>query len=115
MTPLPAAASNIAGGVERGAGRLLELGAVYRLSGGEKFRAIVIPSTLPYLVAGMKVGFGLALKVSVVAEIFRGTSGVGHIIKHSPQNLPTQMVFVVGLVMILLVMATDTPVLRSVF
>jgi len=44
--------------------RLLEMGDVYRLGSREKFTSIVIPSTLPYLVAGMKVGFGLALKAT---------------------------------------------------
>ena len=61
MITLPVVASNIVEGVENVDRRLLEMGEVYRLSGGQKFTAIVIPSTLPYLVAGMKVGFGLAL------------------------------------------------------
>src|SRR2546426_8319504 len=58
--------------------RLLEMGDVYRLSGGEKFRAIVIPSTLPYLVAGMKVGFGFDRKSGVEGK--RGDLGGGRII-----------------------------------
>jgi len=107
MITLPVVASNLVEGaasVDRG---LLEMGAVYRLSGREKFTAIVIPSTLPYLVAGMKVGFGLALKVSVVAEIFGVTSGIGYIMNYSREILATQMVFVWALVMILIMVATD--------
>src|SRR5439155_831790 len=53
MITLPVVASNLVEGVADVDRRLLEMGDVYRLSGGEKFRAIVIPSTLPYLVAGM--------------------------------------------------------------
>jgi len=87
--------------------RLLEMGDVYRLSAGQKFTAIVIPSTLPYLMAGMKVGFGLALKVSVVAEIFGVTSGIGYVMNYSREILATQMVFVWALVMILIMVATD--------
>ncbi len=68
--------------------RLLEMGDVYRLSGWRKFAAIVVPSTLPYLVAGMKVGFGLALKVSVVAEIFGVTSGIGYVITPAARSSP---------------------------
>ena len=56
MITLPVVASNIVEGVASVDRRLLEMGDVYRLSGGRKFRAIVVPSTLPYLVAGMKVG-----------------------------------------------------------
>ncbi|MBI2215858.1 MAG: ABC transporter permease [Candidatus Rokubacteria bacterium] len=107
MITLPVVASNIVEGVENVDRRLLEMGDVYRLSGSEKFRSIVVPSTLPYLVAGMKIGFGLALKVSVVAEIFGVTSGIGYIMNYSREILATQMVFVWALVMILVMMATD--------
>jgi ABC-type nitrate/sulfonate/bicarbonate transport system permease component len=79
MITLPVVASNLVEGVANVDRRLLEMGDVYRLSGRRKFTAIVVPSTLPYLVAGMKVGFGLALKVSVVAEIFGVTSGIGYV------------------------------------
>jgi len=108
MITLPVVASNIVEGVAGVDRRLLEMGDVYRLSGRRKFTAIVVPSTLPYLVAGMKIGFGLALKVSVVAEIFGVTSGIGYIMNYSREILATQMVFVWALVMILVMMATDT-------
>ncbi len=107
MITLPVVASNLVEGVENVDRRLLEMGGVYRLSGRQKFAAIVVPSTLPYLIAGMKVGFGLALKVSVVAEIFGVTSGIGYIMNYSREILATQMVFVWALVMILVMMATD--------
>jgi NitT/TauT family transport system permease protein len=107
MITLPVVASNLVEGVASVDRRLLEMGDVYRLSGRLKFKAIVIPSTLPYLVAGMKVGFGLALKVSVVAEIFGVTSGIGYVMNYSREILATQMVFVWALVMILVMALTD--------
>ncbi len=55
---------------------------------------------MPHLLAGMKVGFGLALKVSVVAEIFGVTSGIGYVMNYSREILATQMVFVWALVMV---------------
>lgn len=113
MITLPVVASNIVEGVANVDRRLLEMGEVYRLGGGEKFRSIVIPSTLPYLVAGMKVGFGLALKVSVVAEIFGVTSGIGYIMNYSREILATHMVFVWALVMILVMTVTDKLVFDS--
>jgi len=107
MITLPVVASNLVEGVASVDRRLLEMGAVYRLRGRETFSAIVIPSTLPHLVAGMKVGFGLALKVSVVAEIFGVTSGIGYVMNYSREILATQMVFVWALVMVLVMLATD--------
>ena len=107
MITLPVVASNLVEGVASVDRRLLEMGDVYRLSGSEKFTAIVIPSTVPYLIAGTKVGFGLALKVSVVAEIFGVTTGIGYIMNYSREILATQMVFAWALVMVLIMMATD--------
>ena len=114
MITLPVVASNIVAGVHNVDRRLLEMGDVYRLSGRQKFTSIVVPSTLPYLVAGMKVGFGLALKVSVVAEIFGVTSGIGYVMNYSREILATQMVFVWALVMILVMTATDKLVFDAV-
>jgi ABC-type nitrate/sulfonate/bicarbonate transport system permease component len=114
MITLPVVASNIVEGVANVDRRLLEMGDVYRLDGYQKFVAIVIPSTLPYLVAGMKVGFGLALKVSVVAEIFGVTSGIGYIMNYSREILATHMVFVWALVMILVMMLVDKLIFDAV-
>ena len=114
MITLPVVASNLVEGVASVDRRLLEMGDVYRLGGREKFVAIVMPSTLPYLVAGMKVGFGLALKVSVVAEIFGVTSGIGYIMNYSREILATRMVFVWALVMILVMVATDKLVFDTI-
>jgi NitT/TauT family transport system permease protein len=108
MITLPVVASNLVEGVASVDRRLLEMGDAYRLSGRRKFTAIVVPSTLPYLVAGMKVGFGLALKVSVVAEIFGVTSGIGYAMNYSREILATQMVFAWAVVMIAVMTLTDT-------
>lgn len=107
MITLPVVASTLVEGVESVDRRLLEMGDVYRLSGRQKFAAIVVPSIVPYLVAGMKVGFGLALKVSVMAEIFGVTTGIGYVMNYSREILATQMVFVWAIVMILVMMTTD--------
>lgn len=113
MITLPVVAANVVEGVATVDRRLLEMGQVYRLSGWEKFRSIVIPSTIPHLVAGMKVGFGLALKVSVVAEIFGVTSGIGYAMNYSRETLATQMVFVWALVMVVIMLVTDKLVFDS--
>ncbi len=114
MITLPVVAQNLVDGVEQVDRRLLEMAEVYRLDGAEKFRAIVAPSTLPFLLAGMKVGFGLALKVSVIAEIFGVTTGIGYIMNYSREILATHMVFAWAIVMILIMMAMDKVVFDGV-
>jgi NitT/TauT family transport system permease protein len=107
MITLPVVGSNVIQGLENVDRRQLEMAHVYKLSSWEQFRSIAVPATIPYLIAGMKVGFGLALKVSVVAEIFGVTSGIGYIMNYSREILATEMVFVWAIVMILIMMAFD--------
>src|SRR5439155_704091 len=66
------------------------------------------------VVVALLAGFGLALKVSVVAEIFGVTSGIGYVMNYSREILATQMVFVWALVMILVMTATDRLVFDAV-
>ena len=89
-----------------------------RTGGGREAGAIHVKALFPNVsgidngadvrVAGMKIGFGLALKVSVVAEIFGVTSGIGYIMNYSREILATQMVFVWAIVMILVMLAIDS-------
>jgi len=41
---------------------------------------IQVPSALPYILAGMRVSLGLALIVTVVAEMIAGSDGVGYFV-----------------------------------
>jgi NitT/TauT family transport system permease protein len=51
--------------------------------------------------------------VSVVAEIFGVTSGIGYIMNYSREILATQMVFVWALVMIAIMLVADKLVFES--
>lgn len=46
--------------------------------GGQLVRAVVLPSALPGIVAGMRIGFGLALVTVIAGEFIGGSSGVGY-------------------------------------
>lgn len=114
MITLPVLAANVVEGVQNVDKRQMEMAFVYKLSPSDQLRHVVIPSTIPYLVAGMKVGFGLALKVSVVAEIFGVTSGIGYIMNYSREILATDMVFVWAGVMIMVMIIVDKLVFETV-
>lgn len=114
MITLPVLAANVVEGVQNVDKRQLEMAFVYKLNAWDQFRYVVIPSTVPYIVAGLKVGFGLALKVSVVAEIFGVTSGIGYIMNYSREILATDMVFVWAVVMILIMIIVDKLVFETV-
>jgi ABC-type nitrate/sulfonate/bicarbonate transport system permease component len=56
---------------------------VARTLGVGRFRTalrVVLPASLPYVLAGMRVSLSLALIVTVVAEMIAGSSGIGYYI-----------------------------------
>ena len=111
MVTLPVMLSNVIAGVESIDRKLLEMARVYKFSGFGRFRAVAVPSMAPYLVAGMKVSLALALRISVIAEIFGVSSGIGYMMNFSRDTLRTDMVFVWALVLILVMVLIEKIVL----
>jgi NitT/TauT family transport system permease protein len=114
MITLPIMLSNVIEGIENVDRRLLEVAQVYRFGELSRFLHITIPSIIPYIVAGMKVGFALGLRVSVVAEIFGVTSGIGYMMNFNRDILRTDLVFAWAIVLIAVMLLTDKLVFESV-
>ena len=66
---LPILYTNVLEGIRRRDRSLLEVAAVFQVPRLRRFAAIDIPSVLPFLVAGCKVGIGLAWKSGIAAEV----------------------------------------------
>ena len=113
MITLPVMLSNIIEGVENVDRKLLEMSRVYKLGDLDRFIHVTVPSTIPYLVVGMKVGFALGLRVSVVSEIFGVTTGIGDMMNLSRDTLRTDMVFVWALVLIVVMVVVDKLLFES--
>lgn len=62
-------------------------------------RRVVLPSTIPYIVSGLKVGIGIALMCTISAEMIGSSSGLGHMIL-TATNLFDTGTTVVGMVVI---------------
>ncbi len=71
---------NSAAGVRNVDGDLLELARSYGSSEPMLWREILIPSALPFVLVGIRIGIGRALIGAVVAEFYAGISGVGYLI-----------------------------------
>jgi len=57
---------------------LLQVAQTFQYSRGAAFRLIVLPCSLPYVLAGMRISLGIALVVAIVAEMISGSEGIGH-------------------------------------
>jgi NitT/TauT family transport system permease protein len=64
---------------------------------------IILPATLPYIMAGIRLAVGRAVVAMVIAEFFTTISGLGAVIINSANNFDTATMFVP--IIILMVMA----------
>ena len=83
---------------------LIEVGKSFVAPNLTILRRIVLPATLPYIMAGIRLAVGRAVVGMIVAEFFTAISGLGAIIINSANNFDTAKMFVP--VVILMVLAT---------
>ena len=57
---------------------IIEMAYVFKLSGRDKIVHIWIPSLIPHLIGGSRIGLSLAWKVIVLVELFGLSNGVGY-------------------------------------
>lgn len=67
--------------------RLLDVAASFGASDRRRFTSVVLPATVPFIVAGMRLGIGRALIGVVIAEIYAQTVGLGVLIDLSADTL----------------------------
>ncbi len=82
---------------------LIEVGKSLVASDATILRRIILPATLPYIMAGVRLAVGRAVVAMIIAEFFTAISGLGGIIIQSANNFDTATMFVP--VVILMVLA----------
>ena len=71
---------NTMAGVKNTERRMVETGRAFGFSGWKLWRKVVLPSSLPYVMAGLRIGIGAALIGTMVAEIFLYNVGLGYLL-----------------------------------
>jgi NitT/TauT family transport system permease protein len=82
---------------------LIEVGKSFVAPDVVILRRIILPATLPYIMAGVRLAVGRAVVAMVIAEFFTTISGLGAVIINSANNFDTATMFVP--IIILMVMA----------
>ena len=82
---------------------LIEVGKSFVAPDTVILRRIILPATLPYIMAGIRLAVGRAVVAMVIAEFFTTISGLGAVIINSANNFDTATMFVP--IIILMVMA----------
>jgi NitT/TauT family transport system permease protein len=82
---------------------LIEVGKSFVAPDAVILRRIILPATLPYIMAGIRLAVGRAVVAMVIAEFFTSISGLGAVIITSANNFDTATMFVP--IVILMVLA----------
>ncbi|MGP4110603.1 ABC transporter permease [Streptomyces sp. 4N509B] len=81
---------------------MIEVGRSFVASEWAIMRKIIVPSTLPHIMTGLRLGIGRAVIGIVIAEFFTAIGGLGGIILTSGQRFDTASMFVPVIVLMVL-------------
>ena len=76
---------NIRKGFVSGSQKLLEVGQVFGLTVWQRFCRIVLPSAVPDILVGMRIGLGYSWRAIIGAEMIAAASGLGYLILDAQQ------------------------------
>jgi NitT/TauT family transport system permease protein len=86
---------------------LIEVGKSFVAPDSVILRRIILPATLPYIMAGIRLAVGRAVVAMVIAEFFTSISGLGAIIITSANNFDTATTFVPIIIIMFLAVALN--------
>lgn len=79
--------------------KLIEVGKVLALNTRQRFLKIILPSAIPDILLGMKVGLGYSWRAIIGAEMIAAASGLGYFILDA-QNMSRSDKVIVGIIVI---------------
>ncbi len=84
---------NTVSGIERTDPKLIEVGKMYHLNCWQQFTKIYLPSALPSIFVGLKLGLSVSWMAVVGAEMIAATSGIGFRINDARSLMQYPVVF----------------------
>jgi len=90
---------SIIDGVHRTDPVLIEAAQSFGASNSQMLTEVIVPSSLPYIVSGLKVAIGIALMCTISGEMIGSSSGIGYMILTSTNLFDTGST-VVGMLVI---------------
>ena len=91
--------TNVVEGIHRVDKKLIEVAYVLEIPKGKFIRKVIMPSSLPFIMTGIRLGLSGAWMCVVAAELIASTSGVGYMISDARQLSQTDVV-IVGMLII---------------
>lgn len=91
---------------------LNELGLSLTRSPVRRFFKVTLPLVAPFLVAGIRVAYGICWKIALVSELFGASSGLGYLLMRAQSASDAAMVFACCLVIVVIYTVTDWLLLK---
>jgi NitT/TauT family transport system permease protein len=108
-------AINTEAGLRTTSERLIEMLRSFGASEQQIFIKVALPSAVPFILAGLKIGIGRGLIAVVVAELFGSRAGLGRLISASADafNMPELFAGVVVLALAGIILTSGFSLLES--
>ena len=78
------------------------------------FFKIDLPLALPFIVAGIRISYGIAWKIAIVAELFGASSGLGWLLQQAQNNADSKKVLAVCFLIVFLFSVVDFLILKPI-
>jgi NitT/TauT family transport system permease protein len=72
-----------------------------------RFFKLTLPLVAPFLIAGLRVAYGICWKIALVSELFGASSGLGYVLQRAQTVSDAAMVFACCLVIVIIYAVTD--------
>lgn len=77
---------NTQAGIKNVQGEFRMLGRAFNISFWAMLTKIIIPGSMPFLIAGLRLGYSRSVVTIMVAELFGAEAGIGYMIDHATQT-----------------------------
>ncbi len=104
---LPFCLINVIAGFRQIDPDLDELGASLTRSPLRRFFKVTLPLIAPFLVAGLRIAYGICWKIALVSELFGASSGIGYLLMRAQTVSDAAMVFACCIVIVVIYGLTD--------
>lgn len=109
---LPIVLAAVVAGLEASSRKLAELASMLNANRLQYYKDFLLPGLAPALAGATRSALGVALRISVVAEAFGSSGGIGYMIANYYSLAEPRGVFAWGLVLVVLMVLLDKLVLE---
>lgn len=102
---------NISEGLRALDREILEMGVSFTRRRARVFARILVPLLMPYIVASLRIAYGIGWKISLVAELLGSTRGLGFLMLQAQTSADTATVIATCLAIVLIFIAGERLVL----